>query len=56
MTPFTVDWIGAACFLIRAEAIRRVGLLDEGFFFYGEDVDLCHRLRQEFGDDVGKYC
>jgi GT2 family glycosyltransferase len=54
MKPFSVDWVGGACFLIRAEAIRRVGLLDESFFFYGEETDLCHRLRQEFGHDGGE--
>ena len=54
MQPFAVDWIGAACFLVRAESARRVGLLDEGFFFYGEDVDLCYRLRQQFGNQGGK--
>ena len=54
MQPFTVDWIGAACLLVRAESARRVGLLDEGFFFYGEDADLCYRLRQQFGDQGGK--
>jgi GT2 family glycosyltransferase len=54
MKPFTADWIGAACFLIRAEAFRRVGLLDEGFFFYGEETDLCYRFRQEFGDIGGE--
>jgi N-acetylglucosaminyl-diphospho-decaprenol L-rhamnosyltransferase len=54
MAPFPVDWIGAACFLARREAIERVGLLDEGFFFYGEEVDLCHRLHREFDDGCGK--
>lgn len=54
MKPFTVDWIGAACFLVRADAVRRAGWLDEGFFFYGEETDLCHRLRCELGDDCGK--
>jgi N-acetylglucosaminyl-diphospho-decaprenol L-rhamnosyltransferase len=54
MEPFSVDWIGAACFLMRAAAVRNVGLLDEGFFFYGEEVDLCHRLRREFGQECGK--
>lgn len=54
MKPFAADWIGAACFLVRADALRRAHWLDEGFFFYGEEADLCHRLRHEFGEDSGK--
>jgi hypothetical protein len=39
------DWIGFACVLIRREVIEQVGLLDEGFFMYFEDVDYCRRAR-----------
>jgi GT2 family glycosyltransferase len=39
-----VDWIGGAFMLLRGDLIRRIGLLDEDFFFYGEDVELCHRI------------
>jgi GT2 family glycosyltransferase len=31
--------------MIRREALEQVGLLDERFFIYGEDLDLCHRFR-----------
>ena len=34
---------GAYCFL-RRSALDKVGLLDEDFFMYGEDVDLSYRL------------
>ena len=34
---------GAFCFL-RREAIDKVGILDEDFFMYGEDIDLSYRL------------
>lgn len=34
---------GAYCFL-RREALEKVGLLDEDFFMYGEDIDLSYRL------------
>lgn len=39
------EWIGFACVLVRREVIEQVGLLDEGFFMYFEDVDYCHRVR-----------
>jgi GT2 family glycosyltransferase len=46
MRPFAADWVGGACFLVRAEAVRAVGLLDEGFFLYGEEADWCRRFGQ----------
>ena len=39
-----VDWIGGAFMLVRSDAIRQAGLMDERFFFYGEDCEWCHRL------------
>jgi N-acetylglucosaminyl-diphospho-decaprenol L-rhamnosyltransferase len=49
LCPFAVDWVGGACFLVRAEAARGAGLLDEGFFLYGEEVDWCRRFRRAGG-------
>lgn len=43
-TARAVDWIGGAFMLLRASAVRTSGPLDESFFFYGEDTELCHRL------------
>jgi N-acetylglucosaminyl-diphospho-decaprenol L-rhamnosyltransferase len=41
-----VDWVSGACLLVyRAEA-EAVGLLDERFFLYTEDVDFCHAVRR----------
>ena len=38
-----VDWVVGAFFMIRREVITRVGLLDEQFFMYSEEVDYCLR-------------
>jgi GT2 family glycosyltransferase len=42
--PQRVDVIQGACILIRRAALEQTGLLDERFFIYTEEVDLCHRL------------
>jgi GT2 family glycosyltransferase len=45
-TPRQVDVVQGACMLLRRAAIERVGPLDEDYFIYSEEVDLCHRLRR----------
>jgi GT2 family glycosyltransferase len=43
--PIEVDSVCGACMLVRRTVIDRVGLLDERFFMYGEDLDWCLRTR-----------
>lgn len=43
--PFEPQWVGFACVVIRKEVIDQVGLLDESFFMYFEDIDYCRRAR-----------
>ena len=45
-SPFAVDHPLGACMLLRGDAIHEVGLLDEGYFMYVEEVDWCRRLRR----------
>ena len=40
-----VDAVVGAFMLMRGEALERAGLLDEAFFMYGEDLDLCYRIK-----------
>jgi hypothetical protein len=39
------EHLTAACLLARRAALDAVGLFDEGFYFFFEDVDLCYRLK-----------
>jgi len=39
-------WISFACVLIRGRALAEIGLLDDGYFMYFEDMDYCRRAWQ----------
>jgi GT2 family glycosyltransferase len=40
----SVDMLSGCFWLVRREALEQVGLLDESFFMYGEDMDWCKRF------------
>jgi GT2 family glycosyltransferase len=42
-----VDAVVGAFMLMRTAALEGAGLLDETFFMYGEDIDLCYRIKQQ---------
>ena len=42
--PGRIDVISGAFCMLRRKALDQVGLLDEDFFMYGEDIDLSYRL------------
>jgi GT2 family glycosyltransferase len=44
--PIEVDSVCGACLVVRRAVVQRVGLLDERFFMYGEDLDWCLRTRE----------
>ncbi len=41
-----VDAVVGACMLVRSAVVREVGLLDEAYFMYGEDLDWAYRIKQ----------
>lgn len=43
---YEIDCLTGAFMFMRKEALDMVGLLDETFFMYGEDIDLCYRIKQ----------
>lgn len=49
--PGSPEWVSGACVLVRRDALAEIGGLDEGFFMYSEDTDLCQRLR-DAGYDI----
>ena len=41
-----VDWLVGACLMMRRTTLEGVGLLDERFFMYSEEMDWCYRAKQ----------
>lgn len=43
-----IDYASACCLMVRADALREMGVLDWAYFIFSDDVDLCLRLRKTF--------
>jgi len=39
-----IDWHSGCCLLVRASLLKQLGGFDEQFYYYYEDMDLCHRI------------
>jgi N-acetylglucosaminyl-diphospho-decaprenol L-rhamnosyltransferase len=40
------DWVAGASMIVRREVIENVGLMDEGYFLYFEEVDYCRKAKR----------
>jgi len=45
-TPHPADWLPGAALIVRREVFEKIGLLDESYFLYFEEVDFCLRARR----------
>ena len=45
-TAHECDWVSGASLIIRREVIEQIGLMDEGYFLYFEEVDFCLRAQK----------
>ena len=44
--PVSVDWLSGACLAVRGDLLRELGGLDERYFLYYEDEELCLQVRR----------
>ena len=47
-----VDYVSGACLLMKREVFRKVGMLKEDYFMYGEDAEFCYRVHNA-GWEIG---
>ncbi len=43
---YPLDYVTGACLFVRRSVLDAIGLLDENFYIYGEDMELCYRAQQ----------
>jgi hypothetical protein len=44
--PIETEFVSGACMMIRKSVLQQVGVLDENFYFFSEEIDLCYRARK----------
>jgi len=44
---FETDWVSGASMIIRREVLEDIGLLDEGYYTYFDDIDFCFNARKK---------
>jgi GT2 family glycosyltransferase len=44
--PQDADWVSGSSMFIRRKVYEQIGLMDEGYFLYFEEVDFCYRAKQ----------
>jgi hypothetical protein len=42
-----VAWVGGACLMVRRKAWQEVGLMDENFFLFYEEMEWCYRMKKK---------
>lgn len=42
--PGVVEWVSGACLIVRRSLLEEIGGLEESYFHYCEDIDLCRRI------------
>ncbi len=55
--PGKIAWVLGACMLMKREVYQQIGGFDEDFFLYGEDADICLRVRMagyeiDYAEDI----
>jgi O-antigen biosynthesis protein len=43
---FNADYVSGSCLFIRTQVLEKIGLFNESFIMYAEDMDLCYRAKQ----------
>jgi GT2 family glycosyltransferase len=44
--PHETDWVLGAALLIRRAVFQQIGMLDEDYFMYSEEIDMCYRAKK----------
>ncbi len=45
--PLPVDWVTGACVMLRCDALSDIGMFDENFFLFFEEIDWCKRAHEK---------